>query len=424
MKKLMELLKGNPQVSDYKINVTHKESYELFFVKGKLETVRCTDNTDKEVTVYSDHGEFRGESQFFIYPSTTEAEIAANIETAAHRAGLIHNKHFTLPGGETGEFAVQSNFPEYEPQELAAKIANIVFDANTLAHASLNSVEVFVNKLTQQVMNSQGLNKTQVRYNAMVEAIPTYNGEAQSVELYEQYNFSSLDEEALHQEISKKMAEVKARYEAAKPRKELTCPVILGAEELAQLGMNIARQLNFGTVYSHSNLYKVGDAIQTAPQGDKLTITMAGQVPGSTRSSCFDGDGLSMTEKKVLEEGRAIALYGDNRYGQYLGETPTGAFPCMILEAGSAKEADFNVESLELVSMSGLQVDFYSDYIGGEVRLAYYRDEKGAVTPITGISVSGKLSEVLNNLHLSDKVTTQGGCQGPEKAIVYGMKIF
>ncbi len=424
MKKLTELLQGNPLVSDYKINVTRKESYELFFVKGALETVRCTENTDKEVTVYSDHGEFRGDSQFFIYPSTTEAELREHIETAARRAMLINNRHFTLPGAQTGEYAVQSNFPEHEPQELAARIANIVFAANTLENASLNSVEIFVNKLTQQVINSRGLHKTQVRYNAMVEAIPTYNGSEQSVELYEQYNFSSLDEQVLLGEIAGKIAEVKARYEAKKPERPLSCPVILGAEELAQLSWNIASQLNYSTVYSHSNLYNVGDAIQSEPQGDGLTITMAGQVPGSTRSSCFDGDGLSLTEKRVLEGGRAAALYGGSRYGQYLGETPTGEFPCLILEPGTAKEADFQVPSLELVSMSGLQVDFYSDYIGGEVRLAYYRDQEGKVTPLTGISVSGKLSEVLNSLRLSEKAAIQGGYQGPEKALVCGMQIF
>ena len=46
----MELLRANEKVSGFKINVHKKESMELFFVKGKLETVRCTDTCDKEVT--------------------------------------------------------------------------------------------------------------------------------------------------------------------------------------------------------------------------------------------------------------------------------------------------------------------------------------------------------------------------------------
>ena len=66
-------LNANPRVSDYRIRLSSKESYESFYVKGKLETVRCTDTCDKIVTVYVDHDGFKGDSQFFVYPSTTES---------------------------------------------------------------------------------------------------------------------------------------------------------------------------------------------------------------------------------------------------------------------------------------------------------------------------------------------------------------
>ena len=55
MKTIIEALNNNPRVSDYKINLKQKESYESFYVKGKLETVRCTDTCDKIVTVYVVH---------------------------------------------------------------------------------------------------------------------------------------------------------------------------------------------------------------------------------------------------------------------------------------------------------------------------------------------------------------------------------
>ena len=75
MRETMMLLAGHSKVSDYKFNTTKKESYELFFVKGALETVRCTDTCDKIVTVYVDHGEFKGDSQFYVYPSTTPQQL-------------------------------------------------------------------------------------------------------------------------------------------------------------------------------------------------------------------------------------------------------------------------------------------------------------------------------------------------------------
>ena len=424
MRETMMLLAGHSKVSDYKFNTTKKESYELFFVKGALETVRCTDTCDKQVTVYVNHGKFKGDSKFFIYPSTTFSQKADLVMDAVKKAQLIENQYYDLPAGEGGEFAVETNFTDYDPAELAAAIAKTVFAAGEAENAGLNAVEVFINKYTETVQNSRGLYKTQVRYDAMVEAIPTYNGAELSVELYEQYNFGALDEEALRAEIAGKMAEVKARFEAVTPTEKIDCKVILNAQELGEFLRDVASDLNYQAVYNHSNVFSKGDAIQKAPRGDKLTITMAGTVPGNVASSAFDTDGLSLTEQTIVENGVATNYYGSNAFGQYLGETPTGNLRCLCVAPGTAEDAEFETGPyLEVVSMSGLQVDFYADYIGGEIRLAYWHDGE-KVTPVTGISFSGSAAEAFNSIRLSSAVITQDRYTGPKKAILEGMKIY
>ena len=421
---MIAALKANAQVSDYKINLTAKESYECFYVKGRLETVRCTETCDKVVTVYVDHDGFKGDSQFYVYPSTTEAELSELIEKAVQKASLLNNKMYTLPEKETGEYEVESNFSAYTQAELAGKIADCVFAANTVEHADLNSVEVFVNRYTDTVVNSRGICKTQVRYDAMVEAIPTYNGEAESVELYQQYNFSTFDTEAVKQEISQKLQEVKARASAVKPDFSLDCKVILNTQELGELFGTLCRELNFATVYAHAGVFHKGDAIQENPTGDKITITMAGAVPGNIRSAHFDSDGMTLQDRTIVEEGKAVAYYGANRFGQYLEETPTGNLRCIQVTPGSAcakclSEGPY----LEVLSMSGLQVDTFTDYIGGEIRLAYYYDGE-KITPVTGISITGSLKQVLASIRLSCETAVDNGYTGPKKAILTGMKIF
>ena len=424
MKTIMELLRQNPQVSDYKINIHQKESCELFFVKGKLETVRRTKTCDKEVTVYVEHDGFKGDSKFFVYPSTTTEQIRTLIGECVAKALLINNQTYTLPGAESGHFEVRSNFAGASPIDLATRISDTVFAANRIPCASLNSVEIFVNKHTETIVNSRGLDKSQVRYDAMVEAIPTYNGETQSVELYEQYNFNNLDTEELTREIAGKMAEVEARYEAVKPDFALDCNVILGKLELSELFSNIARNLNYTSVYTHTNLFKKGDMVQKAPEEDRIGMVMAGEVTGSVKSSRFDSDGLSLDSIRILDAGKVVNYYGSNRFGQYLGEQPTGTLPCLCVDAGTADADAFRQgASLEVVSMSGLQVDFYNDYIGGEVRLAYYHDGSKTI-PVTGISISGKLSEVLNHIRLSAETAVHNGYSGPRKALLSHMKIF
>ncbi len=68
-------------------------------------------------------------------------------------------------------------------------------------------------------------------------------------------------------------------------------------------------------------------------------------------------------------------------------------------------------------------MDFFSDYIGGEVRLAYYHDGQ-KIIPVTGISVSGSVSDVLSSIRFSEIEATQDDYTGPEKAMLTGMKIF
>ena len=424
MNTIITLLEKNPRVSDYKVNLNRKESYECFYVKGKLETVRCTDTCDKIVTVYADHDGFKGDSQFFVYPSTTEAELKELIEKAADKAALLNNPMYSLPEKETGEYQVESNFATLPLARLAEEIADAVFSANTVENAGLNSVEIFVNRRTDTVVNSRGIHKTQVRYDAMVEAIPTYNGEKESVELYQQYNFSDFDAETVRQEIGSKLQQVKARAAAVKPDFPIACKVILNKQELSELIANIANDLNYATVYSHANLFKKGDAIQENPTGDTFTITMTGSLPGNIRSACFDGDGMALQTTRIVESGKAAAYYGANRFGQYLGENPTGDLRCIRVEPGSACPKCLSAAPyLEVLSMSGLQVDFFNDYLGGEVRLAYYHDGQKCI-PVTGISITGSLKQVLSSIRLSRDTATYNGYCGPEKAILTDMKIF
>lgn len=424
MMKLESMLRASAQVTDYKINIHEIKSYEMFFVKGKLETVRRTSTCDTQVTVYVSHGEYLGNADFLVYPSTTEEQLAELISKAADKALLINNKPYTLPRDETGEYTVESNFADFRPEDLAATVANTVFRANSLENGSLNSVEVFLNRHHETVINSQGIRKGQIRYDAMVEAIPTYNGAEQSVELYEQYNFGMLDEVALYQEIADMMAAVKARYEAVKPQQEISCKVILNKQELSELFYSISDNLRYSAVFSHSTVFKKGDAVQKNPTGDLINITMAGAAEGNIRSTKFDSDGMSLGEMNIVADGKAVAYFGDNRFGQYLGEEPTGNLRCLCAGTGSLSEKELaGGPYLEVISMSGLQVDFFSDYIGGEVRLAYYHDGEKR-TPVTGISISGSASEVLNSIRFSSKPAVYNGYMGPEKAQLTNMKIF
>lgn len=418
----IEKLLNEAKLDAWKINSTVTESYELFFVHSKLETVRATDTDNVNVTVFVDHDGKRGHASFKLYASTTADEARAKIADAASKAMLISNEYYSIPSNETLDGVIESNFTAYEPRDLAAGMAKAVFGADMLSDGSVNALEIFINKLTVSVKNSCGIDKKQTKYSAMIEAIPTWN-EGESVELYEAINVSDFDEKAIKEEIEAKMREVRDRGRAKAPEAKLTCPVLLPAEELSQLFGSFAWDLDYSTVYSHSNPFSEGDLIQKAPIGDLIDITMKGRIEGSVASSLFDIDGTDLIDTKIIEGGKVCAYFGTHRFAQYLGKPATGALACYEVGAGSlTDEALASEPYFECVSMSGLQVDVFNDYIGGEVRLAYYFDGEKKL-PVTGISISGKLSDALNSIRLSSCVKQCGRYLGPKYALLEGIEI-
>ncbi len=422
MDRVISILKNTSGITDWKVNSARTESTELFFVHKNLETVRSTDTADIKVTVYALHDGVLGEASFSVYSSYGDEKIAEEIEKAKKKASIIANQPYSVPENENGEYVSDSNFASYEPHELAALIADAVFAADCVPNGSINALEIFVYKDEIRIKNSRGIDKTQIKYRAMAEAIPTFNGE-ESVELYEQYNFTEFDRDTVIDEIAKKMREVRDRYEAKQPPKKLSCPVVLDAPELEQLFGNYTGSLNFASVYQHSNAFSVGDDIQKNACGDLLSVSMCGSVKGSVRSSAFDADGVTLLDRKIIENGKALALWGGTRFAQYLGEAATGNLGCISVECGTLTDAEkASKPYFRCASMSGLQVDIYSDYIGGEVRLGYYFDGEREI-PVTGISISGKLSTALANMRLSTEATTYESYHGPKCALFEGIEI-
>ena len=420
--RVVDILKNTSGISDWRVLSTRTESTELFFVHKDLETVRSTDTTDLKVTVYIAHDGAFGEATFSVYASYDDAKIAEEIEKAKKKASIIANQPYSIPENEKGDYVSDSNFVDYEPHLLASLISKACFEADCVEGGSINALEIFVYRDEICLTNSRGIEKTQVKYRAMVEAIPTFNGE-ESVELYEQYNFTEFDHELVLEEISKKMKEVRDRYEAKAPKGKLSCPVVLDAPELEQLIGNFVGELNFSMVYQHSNSFGIGDDIQKGARGDRMSVTMCGAVKGSVRSASFDGDGVTLVDRKIIEDGRAVALWGGTRYAQYLNESATGNLGCISVECGTlTDEEKISAPYFRCASMSGLQVDINNDYIGGEVRLAYYFDGEREI-PVTGISISGKLSTALANMRLSNEPTTYESYHGPKCAIFESIEI-
>ena len=122
MERLINLLKENKQVNDYKIIINSKESYQLFFVQDKLETNRLTDSTAYVVTVYVDVDGKRGSGNFDFANYLSDDEVRKLIDEAIFNAKLALNPYFELPAPTDDEPVVlKSNISEIGLAETAEK---------------------------------------------------------------------------------------------------------------------------------------------------------------------------------------------------------------------------------------------------------------------------------------------------------------
>ncbi len=424
MEKIINLLKKYEDVSDYKIVVTNQESDELFFVHSSLETVRKTKTESINVVVYVDHSSFRGEASFSVYATDDDTSIEEKIQNAVETAKLIDNKHFDLPKDETASFVNNTNFSKHSLSEIGQLIHDVLTEAESETKAKLNATEIFVYKTTTHLVNSQNIDKTFVKYSSLIETIPTYDTKDDSVELYFQTRITTLDKAALKEEILASLNDVTARSKAKKPESEISAPVILRGQEISQIAGNICRDQNYSTIYSKSNTFKLDDKLAKDPKYDVLNVALYGALKNCAGSAYFDSDGVSLTHKTIVKDNKIVGAYGSSKFAQYLNKPQTGNLSIVTVKCGEHGEKELRKEPyLECASFSGLQIDLQNDYIGGEVRLAYYFDGE-KVTPVTGISISAKFSEVLNSLRFSSEEVRLSNYKGPKSLLVEGFKIF
>ena len=402
-------------VVDYKINYKNTSSCELYYVLNKLETAREVNVEEINVTIYKDFDGFKGSSVFTISPGYSDEEIKERINNAYERCSYVKNKHFNLPEKEAIDLSsFKSDFDE-DLNTVATNIAKQIFKADVYREGWINSTEIFVSKITNEFLSSKGVNVCYPMTKVMLEIIPTWSGEKEEVELYFTSQSSKVKYEKIFNEVNNILENAKNRSEAVKLENVKTCKVILGQDEVRSAIKEFTGHLAYSSKFRHMSKYNVGDLIQQGDECDKLTVIAVPYLENSTLSSPIDSLGTVLKETVLIEDGKAVNMYGDAQSGQYLGvEKPIGAFRNVLVKPGSKTYAEMTSEPyLECLYFSSFQMDSFTGYYGGEVRLGMYFDGVKKV-PVTGFSISGNIYEDINKMRFSKEKASIEGYEGPK----------
>ena len=414
MEKLLRVLKSSP-INDYKIQITHSESVELFYVLNKLETNRATNIDEVEVTIYVDVEDKRGEAKFSYYSYMKEEEIKEEIRKKIYAAKFALNPHYDIPSkSDKALEKASSNFASLSLEEAGEKVVKALLKAKQYDEAIFSATEIFITKKDIRILNSRGVDVSSTSYEGFVEFIPSWEKGGEEVETYNNLKFSNLDEEELTRKIDECVLLTKARFEAVPLKLEKPVKVIIEGEDVHNYFDFFVDNTSYGYKYQQMNRFELGDNVQGENvSGTKLNISMIPEYEGCASSRAFDNDGVVLEAIQIVKDGVAVARHGSFRFGYYLGEkNPTGSLPIVKVEPGEKSFEEMKAEPyVRCVKFSSFQYEEYSGFFGGEVRLGFYFDGEKEI-PVTGFSISGNLGEVKDKVILSKETQVYSGYEG------------
>lgn len=421
--RIIDLLKKE-NVKEYRVIERKINSIELFYVLDKLETNRCVDTVEYTLTVYKDFGDKKGDATVSISPLFSDNDIIEKINDAIERTALSQNKKYTLPIGNNIKYTSNSNILKEDKKEIALNVANAIYKANTYKDGWINSVEIFVKENKTHLINSNGADNFIDSASLFIEIIPTWKGEKEEVEVYYSLKTAKIDYDKITKDVVELLNNAHARSIAKKvPENIKNVNVIFGPEMILEITTYLKNNLSYESQYLNSSVLTLNEDL-SKNNNFKINLTLKPVIEELAESSPIDIDGIELNEEKIIDNGICKKIHGSNRYGQYMNiEKPTGIINLMELEKGEESFDDFKKEPyIYCVTFSSPQLDDYSGYYGGEVRLGYYFDGQKTY-PVTGFSISGNLKQDFPKIRLSSEIDTFNQYKGPKYLLVPNMTI-
>ncbi len=412
IKKLIKLLNSKPAINDWLITERCQETTEAFFVMQNLETTRSTNTFEYVITIYHDFIDndvkYRGSSSFTLSHIISKKELELIVDETIYAASFVKNEYYEIVQGDKRK-VWKEKANTMSILEIINKIAHSFFTPS-YPNCRFNSLEIFYETNKIHVINSRNVNLTKVLSKIMVEAIPSFDGENQKVELYKMYKYQTAEFETMKQDAAEALKEVEQRYYATNKFDINKIDVIIKNEDVAAFFWNLIDDYSYNNIYTESTPKRIGDTIQEGAKKDLLNITLT----TNSKNDAFDGDGVLLNATEIIKNGKIVNYYGSNRYAYYLKTLPCGNLPTIWAKRGKTSIKNMKaLPHLEIFALSGIQIDMYTGYIGGEIRLANYFDGVKS-QPISGISFSGNINEALKTLIISKERLNIIGYTGPK----------
>ncbi len=408
-------------IEAYRIAESVQESLECFFIRKRLDQKRRTYLIDYSVTVFrpfeKDGQKMLGSSTVNIHPGMEEKEMLDILQGAYSAAALVCNPYYELTRGKKEEMApAKGRFAGQDLEESTRQMVEALYAADTAEEVFINSAEVFAKRVVKRIVNSRGVDVSYETCQVSGEYV-VQCPKPQDVETYHQFAYRDAQTEELRRQVEEALSMTQARAKAVKAPKAGEYTVILSGRQVREVLSYYLVRSQTGMVYQKYSNYEIGAPIQGQEiSGDAVTIELKAKEP-------YSEEGIPMKDRILMEKGILKTLHGGSRFAYYLGIEPTGDYRSIWVHEGSRTLEEMKSEPyLHIVSFSDFQMDGFSGYFGGEIRLAFWYDGE-TVTPVTGGSVNGSILEAQGRMTFSKERYRDENYDGPCAVRIEGVKV-
>jgi PmbA protein len=212
--------------------------------------------------------------------------------------------------------------------------------------------------------------------------------------------------------VGEKAAQRTLRRLGAKKVKTSEVPVVFEPEIAGSLLRNLSSAISGYSLYKGAS-FLVGK-LETQIASELVTVIDDGTIPGALGSRPFDGEGLPIKRKAVVEKGRLQSYLLDTYSGKKLGMAstgnasrsvgePPGVAPSNFYLAAGAHSPDDIIASVRsgfyVTELIGFGVNLVTgDYSRGAAGIWI---ENGKLTyPVEEVTIAGNLREMFKNIEM------------------------
>ena len=428
LKRIIARLQAHAAVHDWRVELNRKRSYQLFLVGERVESVRTVETVRAQVRIYNDHpspeGEMaRGEATFIVHPQDGDSAIARKLEEAVFMAGLTSNPPFGLPGpADYPAVEVLDRRMAEEPQVVLDELrGQLIAAVSREPKVRLSSAEFFLDVGESELHNSRGIQaavqSSQVLFDLVIISSDGKN-ESETHIAQQRRRAADLHIPSL---VARKAAQARDALRATVPPKRQG-PVIISREPLPEMLAFFRFQTAAQSKYQKLSQLELGESVfgSREVKGEPLNLHSDALLPFGLRSGPFDAEGLPGRDVSIVEDNVLRRFWAGQRYADYLGIEPTGAFGNLVIPPGSTPLADLLAEGpvFHIVAFSDMVPNMVTGDVVAEIRLGYLVDG-GKAVPIKGGALSANLYDAFADAIYSQETVFLGEYQGPE-AIRFG----